>query len=152
MDKKSANKIVRDTLEAPFKKEAFVYFIKNLLNRIEEAPFVYRGNFIRDSYEKDISTLERVGKYTDGEPINKIVVNVSSGINGFFGNATVYFSLLGVVVIILIISLVVVVVNRFGGEGSGRSEAAEAHARWRHQPSDGRLRTLAGREGGSLRE
>ena len=32
MDKKSANKIVRDTLEAPFKKEAFVYFIKNFIN------------------------------------------------------------------------------------------------------------------------
>ena len=45
-----------------------------------------------------------------------IIANVSNGISSFFGNATTFFSLLGVVVIILIISLVVVVVNRFGGE------------------------------------
>ena len=52
---------------------------------------------------------------------NLIIGNVSNGISGFFGNATTFFSLLGVVVIILIISLVVVVVNRFGG-GDTRGE------------------------------
>ncbi len=50
-----------------------------------------------------------------------ITNNVSLGISNFFGNATTYFSLLGVVVIILIISLVVVVVNRFGGGAEGGS-------------------------------
>lgn len=50
---------------------------------------------------------------------DSIIVNVSNGITGFFGNATTFFALLGVVVIILIISLVVVVVNRFGGGAGG---------------------------------
>ena len=77
MDKKSANKIVSETLEASFKKEAFIIFIKNLLNHIEEAPFVYRGNFIPDAYAKFISILERVGKYGDGENnIDILIVNL----------------------------------------------------------------------------
>ena len=48
-----------------------------------------------------------------------IIANTSNGLISFFGNATTFFSLLGVVVIILIISLVVVVVNRFGGTAGG---------------------------------
>jgi hypothetical protein len=54
--------------------------------------------------------------YNDGRQAAGIISNVSSGVSGFFGNSTTFFSLLGVVVIILIISLVVVVVNRFGGQ------------------------------------
>lgn len=77
MDKKVANQIVNDTFNAAFKKEAFIYFIKNLLNHIEEAPFVYRGNFIPDAYNKHIDTLERIGKYTDGEnEIDILIVNL----------------------------------------------------------------------------
>ena len=77
MDKKVANQIVSDTFNASFEKEAFVYFIKNLLNHIEEAPFVYRGNFIPDAYDKDINTLERIGKYDDGENKIDILIVVS---------------------------------------------------------------------------
>jgi len=51
MERKQANKIVKDTFENPFNKEQFVYFIKNLLNHIEETPgTLYRGNYIPDAY------------------------------------------------------------------------------------------------------
>jgi len=77
MDKKVANKIVSETFNASFDKEAFVRFIKELLNHIEQAPFVYRGNLIPDAYDKYINTLERIGKYDDGEnKIDILVVNL----------------------------------------------------------------------------
>ncbi|RUA10795.1 MAG: hypothetical protein DSY82_04385 [Flavobacteriia bacterium] len=41
--------------------------IKNLLNHIEEAPFIYRGNFIPKAFNPYIKTLERIGKYKDAE-------------------------------------------------------------------------------------
>ena len=67
MDKKQAQEIVKNTFENPFDKERFISFVKNLLNSMEEATFSYKGNFIPDAYEQSISTLERIGKYTDGE-------------------------------------------------------------------------------------
>jgi hypothetical protein len=70
MNKQQAIDLVRDTLESSFEKARFIGFVKNLLNQIEEAPFTYQGNYIPDAYKPYISTLERVGKYTDGK--NKI--------------------------------------------------------------------------------
>ncbi|PIZ74519.1 hypothetical protein COY07_00510 [Candidatus Peregrinibacteria bacterium CG_4_10_14_0_2_um_filter_43_11] len=70
MKREQAQTIVRDTLQNDFEKGRFIYFIKNLLNTIDESPFVYRGNLIPDAYEKYISSFERIGKYNDGE--NKI--------------------------------------------------------------------------------
>ena len=67
MDKKQAQEIVKNTFENPFDKVRFISFVKNLLNSIEEATFSYKGNFIPDAYEQSISTLGRIGKYTDGE-------------------------------------------------------------------------------------
>ena len=43
MDKQQAKYIIQKTFENPFEKERFTGFIKNLLNRIEEAPFAYQG-------------------------------------------------------------------------------------------------------------
>ena len=65
MEKSSATRIVRQAFQNPFNKESFIYFIKSLLNHIEPAPFIYRGNFIPDAYEPYIKTLERIGKYQD---------------------------------------------------------------------------------------
>jgi len=65
MNKDQAKELIRRTFESPFDKEKFVVFVKNLLNHIEESPFIYRGNYIPDAYEQYISTLERIGKYTD---------------------------------------------------------------------------------------
>jgi hypothetical protein len=44
MNKQQAHTIIRQTFENPFSKESYVGFIKNLLNSIEEAPFIYQGN------------------------------------------------------------------------------------------------------------
>lgn len=67
MDKEQAKKLVKETFENPFDKDRFVLFIKNLLNHIEEKTFVLSGNYIKDAYEKYISSYERIGKYNDGE-------------------------------------------------------------------------------------
>ncbi|MDR4509182.1 MAG: hypothetical protein MRJ65_13285 [Candidatus Brocadiaceae bacterium] len=67
MDKQQARKCIKETFENPFDKERFIGFIKNLLNRIGEAPFTYQGKFIPEAYRQYISTLERIGKFNDGE-------------------------------------------------------------------------------------
>ena len=67
MDKEQARKLIKETFENPFNKTRFTTFIKNLLNRIEEAPFTYQGQYVPDAYKPYISVLERIGKYSDGE-------------------------------------------------------------------------------------
>ena len=67
MDKKQAQALIKETFESTFDKGRFVSFVKNLLNNVEEATFIYKGNYIPDAYEQYINTLERIGKYTDGE-------------------------------------------------------------------------------------
>lgn len=67
MDKQQARNLIKETFENSFDKERFACFIKNLLTRIEEAPFSYQGQFIPDAYKAYISSLERIGKFNDGE-------------------------------------------------------------------------------------
>ncbi|MEW5949544.1 MAG: Eco57I restriction-modification methylase domain-containing protein, partial [Thermodesulfobacteriota bacterium] len=67
MDKQQARNLIKETFEQPFDKTRFTAFIKNLLNRIDEASFTYQGQFIPDAYKPYISVLERIGKYSDGE-------------------------------------------------------------------------------------
>jgi len=67
MDKHQAQQKIRETFESSFDKNRFTGFIKNLLNKIEDAPFIYRGKYIPDAYKQYIKTLERVGKFSDGE-------------------------------------------------------------------------------------
>src|SRR3990172_7813698 len=67
MDKQQAKDIIQETFENSFEKERFIGFIKNLLNRAEEAPFTYQGQFVPDAYKAYISSLERIGKFKDGE-------------------------------------------------------------------------------------
>ncbi len=67
MDRQTATGLIRDTFEKPFDKDKFRWFVKNLLNSIEEAPFVYKGKFIPDAYNPYVTTLERIGKYSDGD-------------------------------------------------------------------------------------
>ncbi len=79
MDKTSAIKLIKDTFQNPFDKERYFYFIKNLLNHIEETPStIYRGNIIPDAYEKYIHTLDRIGKYQDseGKKIDILIVHL----------------------------------------------------------------------------
>jgi len=67
MDKQQAQELIKETFESPFDKSGFTNFIKNLLNRIDDAPFIYQGNYIPDAYKQYIKTLERIGKFSDGE-------------------------------------------------------------------------------------
>jgi len=67
MQKEGARKLIQETFERPFDKRQFGIFIKELLNRIEEAPFTYRGNLIFDDFKNRVESLERIGKYTDQE-------------------------------------------------------------------------------------
>jgi len=63
MDKAAAQSLVRETLQDSFNKERFVSLIKNMLNRIEEAPFTYKGQYIFDDFRDSIKLVERIGKY-----------------------------------------------------------------------------------------
>src|SRR5450759_1884122 len=67
MDKQQARDIIRNTFENVFDKTQFTNFVKNLLNQIEDAPFTNQGNYIPDAYKQYISTLERIGKYSEGD-------------------------------------------------------------------------------------
>jgi len=67
MDKQQARNLIRETFEQPFDRGRFATFSRNLLKHIEEKTFTYRGNIIPDKFDQYISTLERIGKYTDGE-------------------------------------------------------------------------------------
>lgn len=68
MDKQQAKQIIQETFENPFDKGGFTRFIKDLLNHIEEDRISPRhGQFIPDAYKPYISSLERIGKFNDGE-------------------------------------------------------------------------------------
>ncbi len=67
MDKAQARQIIKDVFENPFDKNRFTNFIRNLLNSFEDAPLSYKGNIIYDAFDQHISTMERIGKYSDNE-------------------------------------------------------------------------------------
>src|SRR4030042_3733465 len=67
MDKQQAKQIIRHAFEGSFDQDVFTRFIKNLLNRIDDAPFTYQGNYIPDAYRQYVRTLERIAKFSDGE-------------------------------------------------------------------------------------
>ena len=74
MNKQQAQQIIRDTFESSFNQRSFTGFIKNLLNRIDDGPFTYQGNYIPDAYKQYIKKLERIGKFSDGENSIDILV------------------------------------------------------------------------------
>lgn len=78
MDKRAAISLIQDTLENSFDKRKFAYLVSNMLDHIEAAPFIYRGNLIPDAYKPYISTLERIGKYKDreGNKIDLLIVRL----------------------------------------------------------------------------
>jgi len=67
MNKQQAQELIKETFENTFRKGKFAGFVKNLLNRVEEATFTYQGSYIPDAYKPYISSLERLYKYSDGE-------------------------------------------------------------------------------------
>jgi len=71
MNETAAANLVKTTFENPYSRERFLAFAKNLFHSIEPSTFVYRGKYIPDAYKTHIKTLERIGKYEDGDN-NKI--------------------------------------------------------------------------------
>ncbi len=67
MEENSAKYLIQNTLQNSFDKERFIYLAKNILNHIEDAPFVYKGNLIFDDFADSIKIVERIGKYKDPE-------------------------------------------------------------------------------------
>ncbi len=66
MNHDQAKSLIKETFENPFDKNRFTYFGKNLLNKIEESPFTYPTQYIKDSFKPYINSMERIGKYSDG--------------------------------------------------------------------------------------
>ncbi len=68
MDKDSAKKLIRETFERSFERDRFIYFAKNLLNKIDESgSTILKGSHLPDSYKPHIESLEYVGSYEDSE-------------------------------------------------------------------------------------
>jgi hypothetical protein len=67
MNKEKAVDLVKDTFENQFDKDRFIEFIKNLLKKIDEKTFIYKGNYIKDSFEEYVEQFERIGKYSKNE-------------------------------------------------------------------------------------
>ncbi len=81
MDKNSARQLVGDTFRGSFEKGRFYRFVKELLNHVTDAQFMYAGNRVPDAYKPYIHSLERLGKYQDpeGKKIDILVVNLEKG-------------------------------------------------------------------------
>src|SRR4030043_353602 len=71
MQRNSAQNLIQETLQSSFDKERFVYLVKNVLNHIVEASFIYQGNRVFDDFVDSIQSVERIGKYQD--PDEKLI-------------------------------------------------------------------------------
>lgn len=71
MDKNSAKNLIKKTLRNPFDKKQFIYFIKNLLNKIDESKTFHARGYVPEIFKGFIKTYERIATYTDPED-NKI--------------------------------------------------------------------------------
>ena len=82
MKEQRANRIIRETFESPFDKEQFTFFIKNLLNHIKEDSFIYQNHDVPEAYKQHIKTMERIGKFTDGESrLDLLVINLKKDVS-----------------------------------------------------------------------
>src|SRR3989344_6535711 len=67
MQKAQAQNLVRETLQNDFDKERFLYFARNILNKIDESKAFHAHGYVPESYKKHIKTYERLATYTDPE-------------------------------------------------------------------------------------
>ena len=70
MQKDSAQKLIQKTLQGSFNKEQFVYFTKNLLNKIDEAKAFHARGYVKEKFKQQaeiIKTYERIGTFTSSE-------------------------------------------------------------------------------------
>lgn len=74
MKEEQAISLIRETFEEPFDKGRFMPFVKNILNRMEDAPFTYPSRYIKESFRPYINSMERIGKYSDGKAEMDILI------------------------------------------------------------------------------
>ena len=76
MQKIQAQNIVKETLQNDFDKERFLYFIKNLLNKIDESKAFHARGYVPEAYKSYVKTYERLATYTDaaGSKIDILIV------------------------------------------------------------------------------
>jgi hypothetical protein len=66
MEKKSATRLLTDTLQNPFDEDRFRQFARNLVNDLDESKaFQAQGNYIKDAYKKQVRQYKRIGQYVD---------------------------------------------------------------------------------------
>ena len=79
MDNSFAKQVIEETFENSFDKDKFLFFIRNLLNKIDESKAFHTRGYVKEKF-KDISgiikTYERLGTYTDptGKKIDVLIV------------------------------------------------------------------------------
>ncbi|MCK5545468.1 MAG: hypothetical protein KAI35_09640, partial [Desulfobulbaceae bacterium] len=79
MEKKQAQKQIRDIFQHPFNVDSFKYFIRNLLNDYEVKENKYYKNArLWDKFWPHINSYERIGKYVDpnGDELDILAVEV----------------------------------------------------------------------------
>ncbi len=78
MDKESAKRLVRETLQGPFDKGRFVNLASNILNHVKAAPSRHAGNRIFHDFADSIHLVERVGEYQspDEKRIDILIVHL----------------------------------------------------------------------------
>lgn len=69
MQKIQAQNIVKETLQNDFNKDRFFYFVKNLLNKVDESKAFHAHGYVPEDYKNFIKTYERLATYTDPEGI-----------------------------------------------------------------------------------
>lgn len=76
MQKTQAQNLVRETLQNDFDKERFLYFVKNLLNKIDDSKAFHAHGYVPEAYKTFIKTYERLATYTDptGSKLDILVV------------------------------------------------------------------------------
>ncbi len=76
MQKLQAQSIVKETLQNDFDKERFLYFVKNLLNKVDDSKAFHAHGYVPEAYKNYVKTYERLATYTDpaGSKIDVLVV------------------------------------------------------------------------------
>ena len=79
MNKQEAQNLIIKTFENPFNEAQYTYFIKNLLNKLDDSKqFEYHGQFIPASFRDSIKQYKRIGQYKgpDNNIIDVLIVNL----------------------------------------------------------------------------
>ena len=66
MKKTDAVKLIRKTFEAPFEREQFTLFLKELLNSFDESK-AHKWKMVKESFSEQVASWERVGVYQKDE-------------------------------------------------------------------------------------